>query len=64
MLNLRLTSGINLEEMKQIGYNLLFKKKEEIKELIKQNLLKINKNNLCTTYEGSMLLDFILRKLF
>lgn len=64
MLNLRLTSGINLKEMKQIGYDLLSKKEKEIKELVKQNLLKINKNNLCTTYEGSMLLDLILRKLF
>lgn len=64
MLNLRLASGINLIKMKQIGYDLLLEKKCEIKELIKHKLLKINHHNLCTTYDGSMLLDFILRKLF
>lgn len=64
MLNLRLTKGINLKKFQQkFKYDLLIKKKEIIQELVKQKLLKMNKFNLCTSYDGSMLLNFILIKL-
>lgn len=65
MLNLRLASGISLTSYrKRFKEDLLISKAKEIKKLQVRNLLKINYNNLVTTYDGSMLLDIILRELF
>mgnify|MGYP003314719463 CR=1 FL=1 len=65
MLNLRLTEGINLKAYaSRFKINLVEEKKEEIEKLKKHKLIKINYNNLVTTYEGSMLLDIILKELF
>ena len=64
MLNLRTRYGINLDFFKE-KYNFdLFKEKEkEIQKLIKNNLLKIENNNLIATYEGSMILDQLFFRL-
>lgn len=65
MLNLRLKDGINLNVYKKrFKTNLLDEKKNEIEKLKKHKLIKINYNSLVTTYEGSMLLDIILKELF
>ena len=65
MLNLRLTKGINLNAYKKrFGSDLLIEKKNELMKLKKHKLIKINYNSLVTTYEGSMLLDIILKELF
>lgn len=65
MLNLRLSEGLNLKDyQKRFGSNLLVEKKNEIEKLKKHKLIKINYNSLVTTYEGSMLLDIILKELF
>ena len=65
MLNLRTYKGVNLIiYQKKFNENLLIAKKNEINDLIINKLLIIKNNNLLTTYNGSMLLDIILRKLF
>lgn len=65
MLNLRKSDGVDLDDyQKRFRVNLLNEKNTVINKLIKQKLLKIKYTNLVTTYEGSMLLDIILRELF
>jgi len=65
MNNLRLTLGIDLDEYKKkFNEDLYFSKKDVIDSLINRKLLKKDYTNLRTTYEGSMLLDIILRELF
>ncbi|MCQ2794115.1 MAG: radical SAM family heme chaperone HemW [Bacilli bacterium] len=64
MLLLRTKDGINLADYKKrFGMNLLLEK-PVITSLIKRGLLMKNKTHLFTTYEGSMLLDIILREIF
>lgn len=66
MLNLRLINeGINLLNYKnRFNEDLLDVKKDEIDKLIKRKLIKKCYDKLVVTYEGSMLLDIILRELF
>jgi len=64
MLNLRKSDGISLNEYKKKYKIDLLKEKPVINKLIKQKLLVIKNKNLITTYNGSMLLDIILRELF
>ena len=64
MLNLRTRYGINLDLFKEkYNFDLAKEKEEEINELIKSNLLKIENNCLIATYEGSMILDQLILKL-
>ena len=65
MLNLRTVEGLSLDRFKaKIDIDLYSKKKEEIDELIKNNLLILENETLAPTYQGMMLLDQILVKLF
>ena len=58
MLNLRTRYGINLDFFKEkYNFDLFNEKEKEIQKLIKNNLMKIENNNLIATYEGSMILD-------
>ena len=65
MLNLRTINGIKREDYsKRFGRDIYQEKKAIIDSLIVRKLLILNKKYLITTYEGSMLLDIILRELF
>ena len=65
MLNLRTVEGLNLTDFNvKFDIDLYSEKKEEIDELIKNNLLKLENETLSPTYQGMMLLDQILVKLF
>ena len=65
MLNLRTLEGLSLDEFKKkFGIDLLKEKKEEINIFINKQLLKLDNNTLIPTYEGMMLLDSIVVKLF
>ena len=63
MLNLRTKYGIDLDSFKnEFDIDLLKKKGKEIKKLIDQKLLYIDKGHLISTYDGMMTLDnFILK---
>lgn len=60
MLNLRTNKGLNLNKIKQMGYDLAIEKKSEIKSLIDNRLILLKNNRLIPTYEGMMLLDKII----
>jgi len=65
LLNLRKESGINLiDYQNRFNEDLLKVKSKEINKLINEKLLILSKKNLKYTFEGSMLLDIILRELF
>lgn len=65
MLNLRLKEGVSLSAYKKrFNEDLYLTKKDAIDKLCKHKLLKISYTRLVATYEGSMLLDIILRELF
>lgn len=51
MLSLRCKKGVNLTKLKSIGYNLLDCKKQNIKNLLKYNMIKIDGENLMITDE-------------
>ena len=65
MLNLRTVEGLNLKDFKdKFDIDLYHEKKEEINQFISNNLLKLEEEVLAPTYQGMMLLDQILVKLF
>ena len=65
MLNLRTNEGLDLSLFKtKYDIDLLVDKKSEIDELTNNKLLILIDNKLIPTYEGMMLLDTILVKLF
>ena len=65
MLNLRTSEGLDVIAFKKkFGIDLLNDKKEEIKDFINNKLIIYKDNALIPTYEGMMLLDTILAKLF
>lgn len=65
MLNLRTTEGLDLDVFKKkFDSDLFVTKKNEIQELINNKLLILRDNKLIPTYEGMMILDTILMKLF
>ena len=62
--NLRLKEGFSLEEYKNVfKKDFLIVKEKEVKKLIKQGLIYIKDNRVMPTYEGILLLDFILREI-
>lgn len=65
MLNLRTSEGLDVIAFKKkFGIDLLNDKKEEINDFINNKLIIYKDNALIPTYEGMMLLDTILTKLF
>ncbi|MCR4880145.1 MAG: radical SAM family heme chaperone HemW [Bacilli bacterium] len=65
MLRLRTIEGIDLEEFKKRYKIDLYKEKsDEISDFVKKNFLQISASKITPTYEGMMLLDQILVKLF
>ena len=65
MLNLRTRYGLDLNEFKnRFNIDLLKEKSDELHELITGGYLYIDRNRLIPTYEGMMILDQILLKIF
>ena len=65
MLNLRKVEGFSLDNFKaRFGFDIREKKKKEIEELVKNNLLRMNQNRLFPSYQGLMTLDNVLMSLF
>lgn len=64
MLKLRLEKGINLKEYKEIfKVDFIEKYEKNIKILVEKKLLKVNSTNIKATYEGMMLLDYVIIEL-
>ncbi len=65
MLNLRLKKGFKIQEFKKRFGNIKdFEFYPLLLEYQKENLIKITKNSVHTTYEGMMILDYLLVHLF
>lgn len=64
MLNLRTNLGIDDKEyMKRFGVSFIDKNKTILDEFMKSNLIKIENDKVVATYEGMMILDFIINRL-
>nr|MCR5184936.1 hypothetical protein [Bacilli bacterium] len=65
MLNLRTNKGIDLNQFEdKFGFDLYKKKQDVISELEKEKLLEVKSHHLVATFEGMMVLDQIILKLF
>lgn len=64
MLNLRTNLGIDDKEYtKRFGVSFIDKNKIVLDEFVKSNLIKIENGKVIATYEGMMILDFIINRL-
>lgn len=63
MLGLRTIDGVNINTLKNLGYDILKQKQQQINFLIKNNLIKLKNNYICLTNKGFGLCNSIVLEL-